>query len=279
MATRQPLQQGARSNGKLATRRHAMRSDSGALGSVADVVVKIVEDLIRLVKCVVVSAVLLDVGLSLGVLHAAQARTIDRERRVSIAARLLPDDRLVVVRDFQPDLALLNVPDHLLTRSEWVEDALKPSEAVVRFELAGLAAAVTKDGTWIETKLSGRVSQVLYSRSKLQVLKTGTPVTINFFLGGTARIGDCEARAGALPNMKRDRSFLMFLGTNDDGDLIPERTIFEIKNGLLVDTFRPLKVPGDREPLEGQSLQQVRAEIDRAAPEINRLFDQLKRKN
>jgi hypothetical protein len=191
---------------------------------------------------------------------AAQATPRVRELRAAeqpIADRLLPGDDIVHI---SPDYDVA-MPDHVLNAAETIADAASRADLVAIVDVNDVSAALVDNGSWIRTRLAGRVRQILKTSSRTRKhFSEGNRVEL-YVTGGELKIGKVIVRAAEVLRLPAHREYLLFM--RDDGaslGLGPTLTPLMVDRGLLVDTF-PIGVRNAATPLNGLALNAVAAQL------------------
>ena len=172
----------------------------------------------------------------IGTLAQASAAQPPRRERViqerpgaPIASRLKPTDEIVVIERPEPFGVRFNSPP---TLPEQVGHAVFVCDAAVVVTPDRVEPRLSDDGSWVETRIAGVVSDVAMARKR--PLKTGQRIEIVDESGGQLTIAKVLVKAGVSPKVDANREYLMFLKENPDtGVLWPCQTALLVEGGIL----------------------------------------------
>jgi len=188
-------------------------------------------------------------------------RTIFFQPGVPIAERLLPDDEIVLVKQRQKDhVAQWATPP---TQAQLANILLRSAEAAAIFSVSDISGQFTEDESWIRTSIVAVPTEVLFAQA-FDIARHG-PIRITWDEGGERNVDHRLVRAGASLKLQKGDSCLIFLRKDEAGAWHPMNPPLAIERGLLVDTTRASKTPGEVEPLEGLKVESVLKDIRRAA--------------
>ncbi len=160
-----------------------------------------------------------------------------------IASRLLPDDEVVVV---VKNMSEVVVSRGYVTVQDVIEDAAVASDFVVVIDADSVEGVLTRASSWVETRLSGTVRQVL-RLSKGRQLSPGQRISADVAPGevtiGKVRVltrDDPEDPTRFGPLLSPRQRYLLFLVANPDGGtLYPVHTPLLVQTGILTYPWPP----------------------------------------
>jgi hypothetical protein len=208
--------------------------------------------------CVVVVAFLASQVL-FGQDSGRRIRTIPEQPGVPIEQRLLPDDEIVVIQRWAhlDGIQLGNDPKNLIAAFT------KFSELAVLADVQSVEAVFNSDRSWLTTKITATIDQVV--RSRLSAPKRGTQIEVEYTGGGEVTIGQQTVRAGQPIKLYPGERHLLFLAKDPErGVLYPSGGAWVIRNGRLVNPYREAD-PKITDPVHGYSLEAAIKQIRAAA--------------
>jgi hypothetical protein len=193
-------------------------------------------------------------------------RTIVFQAGVPIAGRLLPEDKIVVVkrREIIDRVEWVTSP----TAAERADYLLSRAQAAVVLTVSDISGEFTEGESWIRTEIRAIPTEVLFARASGIAVRR--PIRITWDDGGERVVDLRQVRAGTPLNLRKGDSCLMFLVSDGAGLWRPSSLPLAIERGRLVDTTQASKAPGETEPLEGLKIESVVKEIRRAAARMKK---------
>jgi hypothetical protein len=186
-------------------------------------------------------------------------RVIPHRPGIPIETRLLPDDQVVMIEGDEHGSVLMKEP----TPSQALAYAVAGSHIAVVVSVDEVRGSLTDDKSWIQTRITGTVVDILMARKPHAV--QGERLEVEYEWGGELKIGTCLVRAGHPLHMKAGAPYLLFIRVHDTtGALYPFETPLQISDGRL---FSPQE-PGrgvKAHPLHGLKLIEVAEQIKRLA--------------
>lgn len=187
------------------------------------------------------------------------ARQIEWRAQRPIADELRPDDVLVHV--FHPDGS-----GQAWARGASARDvlsatlAMQEGQLLIVIEAADALGQLTRDGSWVETTVTGSVDELLfvpYARTR-SYPQRGSTIKVKFTGGGETTIGKTVVRAGDAPVFEPGSRYLMFLDDSVEGDVprIADNLPLKIDSRLRLRNVAPL-----HSEMEGLTLKDVRAAL------------------
>lgn len=204
-------------------------------------------------------------ALSTPRLVAAQedARVIPFLLRPPIVERLLPTDRVVIVqRDWETPVVGHDSRGRMLPASakRSIRSAAADADVVAIVDVERSTTLLTASdspgavpGSWVATRLTGSVREVVRARRTSQVwksrrirLKKGDQITVDEPRGGEIRIGDVLVKAGDIPPFPTGRRYLVFVGAAAADDE-PYQTVYR---PLLIEDDKLVHLPVETSALD-----------------------------
>lgn len=140
----------------------------------------------------------------------SQVRVIARSDS-RIPTQVLPDDQEIMISEW----AIVDTVR--LTDDELIRLRVESAVSIVVARITSVGGELTKDETWINTRLHGLVEQVVKGDS---VTPPGGAFAA-YLHGGEARVGTVRVRAGEFPLIAAGARYLLFLGRSEEPKGIP----------------------------------------------------------
>jgi hypothetical protein len=193
-------------------------------------------------------------------------RTIVFQPGVPIAERLLPEDKIVVVkrREILDRVQWVTTP----TAAERAYYLASRAQAAIVLTVSDISGEFTEGESWIRTEISAIPTEVLFAQ--VSGIATRRPFRISWDEGGERIVDLRQVRAGTPLNLRKGDSCLMFLVSDGAGLWRLSSPPLAIERGRLVDTTQASKSPGETEPLEGLKVESVVKDIRRAAARMKK---------
>lgn len=183
-------------------------------------------------------------------------RTIERSG-VPLANRVSAGDDIVVVR-WQP---LTVESNNSGSRREVLGQAVSSARVVALVDVAQAAAELADEGTWIETRLTGKVHEVLKADQATpgRSLANGSPLSLRV-TGGQLNIGNVLVKSEGAVDYPGNRRYLVFLGQRDEiaGDWLAGHHPMLVAGQSLISVSAP-----GQSRLDGATLRDVVDAIQR----------------
>jgi hypothetical protein len=186
-----------------------------------------------------------------------------------ITDRLRPDDDIVIVDRVKESAQFDREPTWL----EFTRLKADSSNMIVVVEIADVGPVLAEKDTWIDTRASGTVKEVLMSGEPAGIAREQRIAFQN--PGGEMMIGQVLVRAWDKMRVERGKRYFVFLWRNaDTGVLYANHAPLLIDKGTLTNpwesessTRRDLPYGVKRDPLHGLKLADVANEVKRFAKE------------
>jgi hypothetical protein len=223
------------------------------------------------------------VGLLTLVLSTAVAHEQSREPRVRViqqwakpplAARLLPDDEIVVVERMFPPYELNDV-DQKMSRDDALRRAINSSKAVVVVDVETASGVLAENDTWLWTRANAVLRETVLPAPQL-VAKNGERVIVVEDGGAMTIEGKTVRTAQVVEPMHPGGRYLMFLIFNPDANGISYPLArFEVRqDGTLRDPILDRVTPNYLHAITGAKLEEAKRRIATLAAEKNRVRSQ-----
>lgn len=187
-----------------------------------------------------------------------RVRVMSASANAPISDRLLADDEIVVVT--RNDNSVVPVPEP--SAREVVDDAVERSDVIAIVEIDKVTGLLVEEGQWIETRVGGRVREVLKSWNSDEI-SPGRALEWHI-TGGQLMIGKILVKAGGVFALQEGRPYLMFLQANSlTGVLYPVHLPLLVENGRLVDPRQVEQGSTARDPLHDLAFQEIAEEVRR----------------
>ena len=174
-----------------------------------------------------------------------------------IEDQLLPNDEVVVIKRVYDSGFFDRVPN----AAEYISYSTERADAVALVDLMSVGGILVDGGTWVHTRMVGRVRQVIKSSAR-QKLSSGQRVELSVN-GGELKIGNVLVKTEDALRLPIDRRYLLFMydaGPTFGVDLTHRPLLVE--HGRLVDP-QPRDPSKPSDPLSGLTLSSVIEEIRR----------------
>jgi len=181
----------------------------------------------------------------------SKVRVIPRSTQ-PIADRLTPDDSIVQINQLSEFFEIAPAP----SAQRFLEILTEDSQYVAVVEIHEAAGILVDGGTWIHTRVTGVIREVLKSSGNRRLLPE-QPIDVQTW-GGELRIAKVTVRTNDALTLKPKRQYLMFLNFSD------EWKSFRAEGILLVDAERLVNLsPVDPylPKLDGLRLTEVRTRV------------------
>ncbi|MEQ1935317.1 MAG: hypothetical protein ABL962_15770 [Fimbriimonadaceae bacterium] len=187
----------------------------------------------------------------------SKARAIPATTGPPIAARLLPDDDLVVVNRIVEGVQF----DPSTTITDLVSEMTTSADLVLRAKIEGFNSVLVEQGTWISTGVRA-MSSVVFKSPTWATKSRDLDVTFQVD-GGEVRIGKVLVRTRPRIELQAGREYLLFLRASQAYGVLELR--YEpllIKGGRLFESAEP---PDSQNLLVGATVEEVVREIRKFA--------------
>jgi len=179
-------------------------------------------------------------------------RTLNFEGGVSIATRILPDDRLVVVKKIQG----LPPAGPSLTAEQDFERLNETAHAILLVDVKQVEGELSPLGDWVRTRIRGAVRDVVKPPVRGSIGDGNGGVEFEFD-GGEARFGDTVVRVGRYPIVRPGHAYLVMFRSDPTAPVVTRWYPFQpfrvSEAGTLVEpeVFDPDGRPAVHSPLDG----------------------------
>jgi hypothetical protein len=195
--------------------------------------------------------------------QSPRVRVVRQRAGVSITSLLLPDDEIVVIES-SGHWQTIAPPE---SAREMLRQGVQRNDLSVVLEVTDIIGILEKDRSWIRTRVTGRVVELLMSRDAAAPL--GAQLEIDYPWAGETRVGNVLVRAGELLRMQKGQRYFTFLKRN------PETREWHIAGALLrVDGAKlaslesPESSRASPGPLHGLKYADVAKQVRRLAKEL-----------
>jgi len=207
--------------------------------------------------CAIVITGLTTTGMPV-LLTAAQAvhtRVIPYGFGASIEKQLRPDDDVVVVSRPREGVVFSPTP----SPEELIRYEVGLSDLVVVLNLTNVSPLLVDDGNWINTRLIGTLTTVLFDERR--PVAAGRSLEVQT-MGGELRIGKTLVRAWEPPHVEIGHQYLLFAAVN--ADTLVLQAIYQplrIDGDLLIATESVSNELANRDLLDHYSLRRLTVEV------------------
>jgi hypothetical protein len=189
----------------------------------------------------------------------AKVREISFDPKVPIAARIVNDDREVVLTKYvSPPLAFYD--DRTL--DETIDEYTELHDTVLVVGGFSSSGRLVDNGTWVRTTVAATIVEFIKSRT----LERGSKRVTFWHDDGEVFVKHVRVRAGVYPLFSQKDRYLLFLGRDQEGQLYLSQ-VFQLGDAGLLGSVRQSNGVAQRlaGPLAGQPEQKILERLRKAA--------------
>jgi hypothetical protein len=202
-----------------------------------------------------------------------RVRVIQQWLRPPLAARLLPDDDIVVVERMFPPYELNDVAQKM-SRDEALRQAVNLSRSVIVVDVETVSGVLAEEDTWLWTRAHAVLRETVVAAPQLAAKKGSQVIVVED--GGEMTIdGKTVRTAPVVQPMRPGGRYLMFLlSPTDDGISYPLARFEVMEDGTLRDPILDRVATHYLHAITGAKLEDAKKRIARFAAEKARSASQ-----